>query len=67
MFIGRTIICLLGALLVAPPAIGQAMGTPKEMAGTGYFRDQDTLPSAFRFYSQLPGGEGGLWGLGPAL
>ena len=65
MSIGRTIICLLVALLLASPAIGQAADTPKEMAGTGYFRDQDTLPGAFRFYRQLPGGEGGLWGLGP--
>ena len=66
MSIGRTIICLLVALLLASPAFGQATETPKEMAGTGYFRDQDTLPGAFRFYRQLPGGEGGgLWGMGP--
>ncbi|PLY13917.1 MAG: hypothetical protein C0631_12610 [Sedimenticola sp.] len=65
MFIGQKIVCLLGVLLVALPAVGQDMNTPEEMAGTGYFRDQDTLPGAFRFYSQLPGGEGGLWGLGP--
>lgn len=67
MSIGRMIIYLLGTLLMAPPAaIGQVMDTPKEMAGTGYFRDQDTLPGAFRFYSQLPGGKGGLWGMGPS-
>ena len=65
MSIGRTIICLLVALLLASPALGQATEVPKEMAGTGFFRDQDTLPGAFRFYRQLPGGEGGLWGLGP--
>ena len=65
MSIGRTIICLLGVLLMASPAFGQVMDAPKEMAGTGYYRDQDTLPGAFRFYRQLPGGEGGLWGLGP--
>ena len=65
MSIGRTIICLLGVLLMALPAFGQVMDVPEEMAGTGYFRDQDTLPGAFRFYRQLPGGGGGLWGLGP--
>jgi len=65
MSIGRMIICLLGALLMAPAALGQAMSTPKDMAGTGYYRDQDTLPGTVRFYDQLPGGKSGLWGLGP--
>jgi hypothetical protein len=66
MFIGRMIICLLGALLMALPTLGQATERSNEMAGTGYFRDQDTLPGAFRFYSQLPGGESRLWGIGPS-
>ncbi len=65
MIIDRIAICLLLVLFVAPPAFGQVMDTPDDMAATGYFRDQDTLPGAFRFYRQLPGGEGGLWGLGP--
>ena len=66
MFTGRMIICLLGTLLMASPAFGQTVSTSKDMAGTGYYRDQDTLPGAVRFYRQLPGGEGGLWGLGPS-
>lgn len=33
---------------------------PSDLAGTGYFRDQDTLPSSFRLYRQIPGGVGGL-------
>jgi hypothetical protein len=65
MSIGRRTICLLGALLAAPPAAIQAADTPTEMAGTGYYRDQDTLPGAVRLYNQLPGGKSGLWGLGP--
>ena len=65
MSIGHRIICLLGALLVALPAATQAADQPSEMAGTGYFRDQDTLPGGFRIYNQLPGGRGGLWGMGP--
>ena len=65
MSIGHRIICLLGALLVALPAAVHADDKPTEMAGTGYFRDQDTLPGGFRIYNQLPGGRGGLWGMGP--
>lgn len=65
MLIGRMMICLLGLLLMAPPAIGQLPEAATETSGTGYFRDQDTLPGAYRYYSQLPGGEGGLWGMGP--
>ena len=65
MRIGDTTLCLLVALLMALPAVGQAADKPDELAGTGYFRDQDTLPGSFRFYQQLPGGEAGLWGLGP--
>ena len=65
MFISRTIICLLGMLLVVLPAFGLATESPNEMAGTGYFRDQDTQPGVLEFYRQLPGGESRLWGMGP--
>lgn len=65
MPIGHTIICLLALLLMAPSAIGQVTEPAKDMTTSGYFRDQDTLPGAIRFYRQLPGGEGGLWGMGP--
>ena len=66
MSIGSTIICLLGALFMTSSAFGQAMDAPTDLAGTGYFRDQDTLPGSFRFYQQLPGGESGFWGMGPS-
>jgi hypothetical protein len=66
MPIGRTIICLLGGFVLSSPAFGQAMEAPTDYAGTGYFRDQDTLPGSYRFYQQLPGGEAGLWGMGPS-
>lgn len=66
MSIGHTIICLLGALLMSSLAMGETTDAPTEMAGTGYFRDQDTLPGSFRFYGQLPGGESRLWGMGPS-
>ena len=65
MSISRTIICLLGMLLVVLPAFGLATEPPKDMAGTGYFRDQDTHPGVLEFYRQLPGGENRLWGMGP--
>lgn len=65
MFTGHRIIYLLALLLVIPPAIGQANNVSQDLTSSGYFRDQDTLPGAIQFYRQLPGGEGGLWGLGP--
>lgn len=65
MSISRIIICLLGMLLVVLPAFGLATESPNDMAGTGYFRDQDTQPGVLEFYRQLPGGENRLWGMGP--
>ncbi len=65
MLISRTFICLLGVLLAMPTAIAQSMDASRDRSGSGYFRDQDTLPGAYRFYNQLPAGRGGLWGLGP--
>jgi len=52
-------------LLLALPALGQTAEPPNEMAGTGYFRDQDTKSGVFQFYNQLPGGESGFGGIGP--
>ncbi len=66
MSICRMILCLLAASLMASPLIAETMSSPQDYAGTGYYRDQDTLPGAVRFYRQLPGGGGGLWGLGPS-
>ncbi|PLX45466.1 MAG: hypothetical protein C0605_00890 [Hyphomicrobiales bacterium] len=60
------IVCLLTALLMASPLAAETMSPEKDYAGTGFYRDQDTLPGAVRYYRQLPGGGGGLWGLGPA-
>ena len=65
MSIVRSTICFLAALVMVSPAFGQAAPPSSDMAGTGYFRDQDTLPGSYRYYRQLPGGESGLWGLGP--
>ena len=66
MSIGRALTCLLGVLVMASSAFGQAMEPPKDFAGTGFFRDQDTLPGSYRFYQQLPGGEAGFLGMGPS-
>ena len=65
MSIGRTIIYLLVILLMVLPALGQTTEPAREMAGSGYFRDQDTQPGVLQFYRQLPGGENRLWGMGP--
>ena len=65
MSLRHSIICLVGMLLVATSSHGQTMGKSDDMAGSGYFRDQDTLPGAVRFYRQLPGGEDRWWGIGP--
>ena len=63
---GHTIICLLGGLLLGLPIglAGEAHASD-DLASTGYFRDQDTLPGSYRFYQQLPGGEARSWSMGP--
>ena len=66
MPIGHTIICLLVTLALTGPVFAGDSGAATELATTGYFRDQDTLPGSYRFYQQLPGGEAGLWGMGPS-
>jgi hypothetical protein len=55
---------LIPLLLDGGPAMAAAPHA-YEMASTGYFRDQDTLPSAFLQYRQSPEGGGAFWGLGP--
>lgn len=61
------VIAMMGlAWLVAgalPAAAQTAAGS--EEAGTGYFRDQDTLPGSYRLYMQQPREQGWLWALGP--
>jgi len=66
MPIGHTIIWLLVILLLNHPVFAAGAGAAADLAATGYFRDQDTLPGSYRFYQQLPGGEAGLWGMGPS-
>ena len=63
---GHTLICLLGGLLLGLPVgwAGEAHAS-EDLASTGFFRDQDTLPGSYRFYQQLPGGEARWWGMGP--
>jgi hypothetical protein len=60
----------LAALLLAvliPGAASGAVSIPHsyEEASTGYFRDLDTVPGAYRLYLQSPESRGGFWGLGP--
>ena len=63
---GRTVSFLLGVLLLsAPPVTAREGSAPEDLASTGYFRDQDTLPGSYRFYQQLPGGEARSWSMGP--
>lgn len=63
---GRTLILLLGLSLVAPPSATAGNGrVTEDLASTGHFRDQDTLPGSYRFYRQLPGGDARSWGMGP--
>ena len=60
-------IMLLGLAWLAAgvlPAAAQ-MAVENEAAGTGFFRDQDTLPGAYRLYLQQPKELGWLWAAGP--
>lgn len=50
---------ITGVVFAQQPANAQT-----EMPGSGFFRDQDTLPSNYRLYLQTGVG-GGLWNLGP--
>lgn len=62
-------LCLWGLLFACPTSpMAQAavsLGQRYEAASTGYFRDQDSLPGAFRLYQQSPEGKGSFWGMGP--
>ena len=59
----------IGALLLL---LGMAVSMPATAAddfpdqvGSGYFRDQDTLPGRYRLYLQEQSQREGFWGLGP--
>lgn len=58
-------VLLLTALV--PGAVVGAVSKPHtyEEASSGYFRDQDALPGAYRLYLQSPESKGGFWGFGP--
>ncbi len=59
---------LISALLVL---LGGAVASPAtgadfpDQVGSGYFRDQDTLPGRYRLYLQDQAESEGFWGLGP--
>jgi len=66
MFIRLKIWALVLASILATPAMGQmASSSPGELEGTGFFRDQDTLPGAYRLYKQQPKKLDWLWATGP--
>lgn len=57
---------MLWLLCLLPPCGGQALADavhPYEAASSGYFRDSDTLPSAYAQYRQEA--ERAFWGFGP--
>ena len=62
----QCIVWLLLGLLSGPAAIA-ATEHAYEAASTDYFRDQDTLPSAYLQYRQSEEGLNALWGTGPGV
>jgi len=59
LIIALAVITGLAGMGFAPPAAAQ-----DEFEGSGFFRDQDTIPSSYRLYVQTGIG-GGFWGMGP--
>lgn len=61
----------LAALMLAtaliPGAAAGVVSSPHqyEQASSGFFRESDTIPGAYRLYLQRPESRGGFWGLGP--
>ncbi len=54
------------ALWTAYPAAAQMSASPgTEFTGTGFYRDQDTLPGSYRLYQQQPKKLDWLWSTGP--
>lgn len=64
MFARWLIIALVAAVGWAGFGSSPPVAAETELATSGYFRDQDTIPSRYRLYVQTGIG-GGLWGLGP--
>jgi len=69
ILIGLAVALLL--LAVGPPAAAQSSRVttvdryPEDAASTGLFREEETLPGAYRLYLQEPRVRGGFWGWGP--
>ncbi|NNJ92152.1 MAG: hypothetical protein HKP55_10780 [Gammaproteobacteria bacterium] len=59
------LLCLMSIIVLASQQAVAAAPHPYEAAGTGYFRDGDTLPGAYLQYRQSSEYGGSLWGLGP--
>ena len=56
---------VLGLWPVLPAAAQMAPSAGTEVTSTGFYRDQDTLPGAYRLYMQQPKKLDWLWGAGP--
>ena len=66
MYIRPLIWVVALVLLAAFPAAAQtAPSSGEEVTSSGYFRDQDTLPGAYRLYQQEPKKLNWIWGGGP--
>lgn len=64
MFARWLVISLAAAVALAGMGFSSQATAEEAIPSSGYFRDQDTLPSSYRLYTQTGIG-GGLWGLGP--
>jgi len=64
MFARWLFVILAAAVGIASVGLSPVAAANEGQTGSGYFRDQDTLPSSYRLYIQTGIG-GGLWGLGP--
>jgi len=62
---GFLVIAAFAALAGASPGAVVGAANAAEQQGSGFFRDQDSLPGSYRLYLQRPGLEGQLWKLGP--
>jgi len=65
--LARLVICAVGLVLWTTMPVTAQMSPPPETeeTGTGYFRDQDTIPGAYRLYQQQPKTLDWLWATGP--
>lgn len=59
------LLILLALTLLGLPLTGAAATGFPDKVGSGYFRDQDTLPGRYRLFLQEQEKAKGIWGLGP--